>query len=473
MKITNEAVHTALDEVLSEVSLNAWDKQRIVYQACEAQKRKPRRPRVLRRVCMLAATFVLASALAVGALAVPDLAEKLSMLSRQTLSYLRPVEKEKTASSIRAEVIAAMNDGDTVIVYVSLQDISGKGRLDDSVQSQGMMLEGLDTVSQDNVYQKDDGTVIMRIVGQSDKADLSGRKVTLKLDTLLSQNEYLPMQDTGYTVADIVAQNPNPVISGYLPSSCYSLYGDISGTLYNLLESGKIPALQPSGQMTADTVPWARVRSAGVVDGLLHILQEPDQEYWYNSAEYVLGDVAGNGYDTETAVVKYGELDKAQKNRWSDGMQWNEQLLELPSNVAYSDMHLYRNMNTYGVYIQDEWDVTFTLQQVTPAVRAACDKDMGTWRMESIAVSSIGVTITGTGQLSDNMDSPDVTVTMADGTTIQETDSWMSSMTAVDDEGNTSENNGRILHKYLFEEPIAQNQIRSVSVNGEVVWQAQ
>ena len=110
MKITNEAVHTALDEVLSEVSLNAWDKQRIVYQACEAQKRKPRRPRVLRRVCMLAATFVLASALAVGALAVPDLAEKLSMLSWQTLSYLRPVEKEKTASSIRAEVIAAMND---------------------------------------------------------------------------------------------------------------------------------------------------------------------------------------------------------------------------------------------------------------------------------------------------------------------------------------------------------------------------
>lgn len=471
MKITNETVHAALDETLSGVSLSEWDKQRIVYNALQAQPKKSCGKRRLRRVYMMAAAFAMVCALGVTALAVPDLAQKLGMLSRQTLSYLRPVEKETVAGDVRAEVVAAMNDGDTAVVYVSLQDLSGKNRLDDTITTGGAILEGMDSVSRDNIYQKDDGTVVLRLVGQSDSADLSGKKLTLDLDTLLSQNHYVSMQDTGFTVADVQKENPAPAVSGTLPNTSYTLNGDIGSPLYQKLESGLLPALQTDGPFTDDGVSWAKVRNAGVVGGLLHILQELDPDRWYNSVEYVLGDAQGNAYDTATASVPYGEQDGADSNPWGVDNRYTETLLELPEDTDPAEMHIYRNLDTYDVCIPAHWKVSFTLQAASPAVVAACDVDMGTWRLTGVSASSIGVTLTGRGVMDEDMNAPEVVLTMADGSEVKEESSWSSSMSMVQADGSISDKEGQIIHKYLFAEPLAQDDIRTVTVGGTVVWQ--
>lgn len=468
MKITNESVHAALDEALSGVSLSEFDRQRIVYNARNAVQRR-RRP-LLRRACMLAATFALASALALGALAVPDLAEKLGMLSYRTLSYLRPVEKQCVRDDISVEVTAAMNDGDTAVIYVSVKDLSGQNRLDGSLDTGGMLLDGMNMTSIDNTYVKEDGTVVLRMVAQSDAADLSGKKIRLNFDSLIAGAAYQSMQDTGYTVADILTQNPRPELAGYLPASSFTVNGDTNGKLYPLLDGGHLQALSPAAQFSDGALAWDPVRNAGVIDGLLHILTEPDPQQAYNSAEYVLGDAAGNPYDAETANVTYGELEQKTDNPWSNGMRWNERILELPDGVDPADMHIYRNVSTFGTCVDENWDVSFTLQEVTPAASAACSLDMGSWNMTAITVSPIGVTLSGSGELSEDMDSPQIDVILADGTDVHEDSSWMSSMSMISESGEMLEQ-GQILHKYLFEEPLVQDDIAAVKVDGHTVWQ--
>jgi hypothetical protein len=466
VKITSETVRAALDETLSEVSLSEWDRQRILNAALQPRKKLRLRRPAIRRLCMVGAIFALAVVTATGVLAaVPGLADKLSMLSRQTIDFLKPIEQVDEKSGIRMEVIAAMNDGDTAVIYLSLKDVSGQNRLDDTTSLSGFSVTGLTSSGSDNVTCRPDGTVIVRITGQSDEANLDGKKVTLNLDTLLSRETMQNDVDTGYTVADVLAGNPKPALAGKINPESYSLYGDFDSPLGRLLESGSVQTLKASYHYTDKRVPWMQVLNAGVLDGNLHILTQRDTACWYDTLWLQLADDAGEAYDSGVATVDVSDPVQAGKSPWSKVAAQQEQILALPEGVSKGDMHILYSASTYDTYIDDSWETTFTLQQNTPSITASCTEDVGTWQLEKMTASSIGVTLNGVGEVLETSIDPQVTVTLKDGTKAD----CSFSMQAVTYDQNGE--NGQVVSKYLFTEPQQTDQIASVAVNGTVVWQ--
>ena len=61
-------------------------------------------------ICCLCLVFSLG-----GLAAVPDLAVRLSSVSADTLALFTPLDESCESSGIRAEVIAALSDGDTAL----------------------------------------------------------------------------------------------------------------------------------------------------------------------------------------------------------------------------------------------------------------------------------------------------------------------------------------------------------------------
>ncbi len=173
MKISEQTVRAALDPIVDGETLSPWDKQRIVRTA----EMFSRRPPVYwpKRLATVAATVVLTLVCATGVLAATGLSDQLGMLSRQTLAFLKPVNEQCEDAGLRVEVIAAMNDGDTAIAYIGLEDLTGQNRLDATTQATDCNLEDPAWFAQvDNVYYKDDGSVVLRVIGQDGRNELSG-----------------------------------------------------------------------------------------------------------------------------------------------------------------------------------------------------------------------------------------------------------------------------------------------------------
>jgi RNA polymerase sigma factor (sigma-70 family) len=461
VKISSETVHQALDDALSGISLSEWDRRRILAHA-SARPARPR-GRAMRRTCAMAVSFALAMACATGVLAaVPGLAEKLSMLSRQTLAYITPIEKETTAQEIRMEVIAAMNDGDTAIIYVGLQDLSGQNRLDDTTMLEDFTIDGIADTMCDNVYRRDDGTVVVRIVGTSRRGEnLSGKKVTLHLYNILSQCHDQESVDTGYTVAQIQKENPNPALGSCITADSYWLNGSLDGPLYQLLESGKLQTLKAVSSTPLPSAPWLKILNGGVVGNMLHILTDPDDDAWYDSANFFLVDAAGNAYDAEVANVDVGQKIHRGRN-WEYSAQ-QEQILELPDGVEPSEMHLWYSTNEYDACVEGQWDVTFALQAATASISVPCTLDMQPWQTTDVEISPIGITVNGNGEMTEESLSPEIGIVLDDGTMAE---NYCNAVTVMDD-GEQS----NIQMTNFFDEPLDTSRVVQVTINGKVIWQ--
>ncbi len=462
MKISSETVHQALDDALRGVSLSEWDRRRILARtAVRPSHRRARR--IARRACTVAVSFAVLLACATGVLAaVPGLAVKLSMLSRQTLAYITPIEKETTAQDIRMEVIAAMNDGDTAIIYVGLQDLSGQNRLDDTTLLQDFSIDGIGDTMCDNVYRRDDGTVVVRIIGTSrENEKLSGKKVTLRLYNILSRSTTQPSIDTGYTVAQIQQENPNPALGSQIAAENYGMNGSLDGPLYQMLESGKLQTLKAVDRKELADAPWVKILNGGMVGDMLHILTDPDDDSWYDSVDFFLADAAGNAYDAESAAVDVGE--RIRHGRFWDCGAQQEWILTLPSGVDPSEMHLRYSTTQYDTCIDGEWNVTFALQAATASISVPCTLDMRPWQTTNVAISPIGITINGEGKMTEESLSPEIEILMDDGTTAE---NYCSSVTVMDDGAQSN-----IQMTNFFDEPLDTSRVVKISINGTEIWQ--
>ena len=468
MKICKENVQAAFNEVLGGVSLTEWDRRRIVENAL-APRRRPLHRRTLRRICTVAAAMALCVAFATGVLAaVPGFADQLTMLNLQTLALLKPIEQESTSSGIRMEVLAAINDGDSTVIYISLADETGQNRLDDTTTIRDMRITGLDFVSCDNVYRKPDGSVIVRLVGQSmnmDAGELNGKKVTLEVGSIQSQNTTTDAADTGYTVADIEKLNPKPALNGLLPNTSYMINGGGESPLYDALDKGTLQALKPTIDYIDPAMPWVTIRNVGIVDGQLHVLLEPDDSAWYNSVNFTLGDAAGNSYNGSVASVDIGGRHAVGRYTQEEEADRQEQILVLPDGVDHKDIHILRAIDAYAVSIDGSWSTTFTLQEEQPSITASCDLDMKPWHLTGVSVTSVGILTTGSGEMVEDSLMPEVSITLLDGTVLKEFN--FASTTISSEEGKED----TIWDKSLFDEPIDTSQVASITINGNVVWQ--
>lgn len=466
MKICEESVRAALEPVVGQESLSPWDKQRILRAAQSANRRTRTRP--LRRLLSVCAVAVLCLACATGVLAaMPEYARKLNMLSQEALSFLQPVEEVCEAAGLRMEVIAATNDGRSVVIYIGLTDLTGQDRLDETVSLPDIRLTGMGYVSCENVHKREDGTLILRLRGVARPDEqLDGRKVTLAIGDVLLQNIDTGFVDTGLTVAQVVAENPKPALETTArKAERYEVSGSTSGRLYQLLDTGSLSSLKAGAAQTLRGLEWAAVRGIGVVDGVLHILLEPDA--WYNDVSFLLADSGGPRYDLDTACVYLG-LDALHEALFhQERYEREEQLLALPEAADLEALHIGYYASTYEEAVAGPWETTFVVQGMTDTIQASCALDMQPWVLTQVTVSPVGVTLEGSGVIREDSLMPDVELVLRDGAVCTSGSINASVTTVYSGEADNSE---RVECTDFFAEPLDLEEVQAVTVCGEEIW---
>lgn len=451
--ISDTSIRKAVEDGLSGVALSPGQKAAILAR-CRPEPLRVHRRSIARRALSVAAVFAVALVLSAGVLATsPGLAQQLAVLGRQTLSFLQPVNQVSEADGIRMEVLASMRSEDTAVVYLTLRDTTGQGRIQENTQLWNYHLEGASFAHAEQVdYDPETGSAMFRLTGE----DVTSDKVTVRVEAFSSGIEYYPPTPTGWTVAELAELQPTPALSyPTLDHGWGMLNGPGDQKLEQQVESSSLPVLKQQFSYPVEGLDWLTVQAVGVVDNALHIQLRQDEDLGrFCSVNLSLANA--DGEESGQAVLDVA-LDEPEAG-FSSGTR--EYVLPLPQDADPADWELYASGVNCTVASNAGWQVTFELEPAHADRTGSCDLDTGSWQLQQVSLSSLGITIGGNGELyADSLDLTPV-VTLQDGTQPE----FISSSVSTDDQGN-------IVYRMLFRTPVDTSQVATVTLSGQpVVW---
>ena len=451
--ISDTSIRKAVEDGLSGVALSPGQKAAILAR-CRPEPLRVHRRSIARRALSVAAVFAVALVLSAGVLATsPGLAQQLAVLGRQTLSFLQPVNQVSEADGIRMEVLASMRSEDTAVVYLTLRDTTGQGRIQENTQLLNYHLEGASFAHAEQVdYDPETGSAMFRLTGE----DVTSDKVTVRVEAFSSGIEYYPPTPTGWTVAELAELQPTPALSyPTLDHGWGMLNGPGDQKLEQQVESSSLPVLKQQFSYPVEGLDWLTVQAVGVVDNALHIQLRQDEDLGrFCSVNLSLANA--DGEESGQAVLDVA-LDEPEAG-FSSGTR--EYVLPLPQDADPADWELYASGVNCTVASNAGWQVTFELEPAHADRTGSCDLDTGSWQLQQVSLSSLGITIGGNGELyADSLDLTPV-VTLQDGTQPE----FISSSVSTDDQGN-------IVYRMLFRTPVDTSQVATVTLSGQpVVW---
>ncbi|WP_418455930.1 hypothetical protein [Allofournierella sp.] len=458
MKICDETVRAAVDSGLGGIQLDAAQKQAILAQCrptvAVAPPRRAARP--LRRVLAVAAAFAVAFSIGGGVLAAaPELRQSLSILGAETLQQLQPINQVSEDQGIRMEVLAAVNDGQVAVVFLSLQDTAGQGRVEPTSQLYDSEISGANFTRGEVVdYDAATGTTVLRLVADASES-MAGKKITVSSKSILSGEDRHAPTYSGYTVASLRAATGDAAIQ-YPQNLAGSMVGGPEMDRFSrLLESGKMPALKAwSEPVSLPGVDWAAVTAAGVVDGQVHVQVAPDEGMGrVNRLYFSLETAAGEPVDCTQVNMELGERHKM--GRFQSYNDLTEYVLIPPREIADpGSLRIMVDRITYRSFVEGSWSTTFKLEEASDALRFECNEDMQPWILTSVQVSPVAVTMTGTGEMRAESQSAEVRVFLKNGAEVR-----ASSV-------STSTNGEDIVCHNVFDEVIDLAQVDRVLLNG-------
>lgn len=465
-KRCDDTIRLAIDRELGSIQLDASQKSAILAQ-CRPSLTVAPRHRPMRRVLAVAASFAAVMVLSVGTLAAaPELRESLKGLSEDTIAILQPVNQVSEDQGIRMEVLGAVNDGGVAVAFLSLQDTTGQGRVSDTVRLMDCQISDDLGIAIANVvsYDETTETAILRLEGMGGDAD-AGEKITVSARSLLSGEQQVSDESTGYTVSELIASGP---AAEYAPPEEGLIMGSMAGVddpenaeitleeIDQLKDSGKVPVLEPWAEgLKIDGVDWATVAAAAKIGNQLHIQYNTDSVLGgVNSLSFRLKDSSGQILDLPMLELNIGPRTELSRELYYT--ETNEYVLFLPEGQDVSDMEVVYSGTTYDSLTQGNWSTTFRLEQVKERLQSRQELDLGGWTVESVTVSPVAVTVRGSGDLWDlGGEMPEVRVWLQDGTQVEAS----SAGTSIDGEDVTLNS--------MFNEILDLSQVKMVTLNGE------
>lgn len=465
-KRCDDTIRLAIDRELGSIQLDASQKSAILAQ-CRPSLTVAPHHRPMRRVLAVAASFAAVMVLSVGTLAAaPELRESLKGLSEDTIAILQPVNQVSEDQGIRMEVLGAVNDGGVAVAFLSLQDTTGQGRVSDTVRLMDCQISDDLGIAIANVvsYDETTETAILRLEGMGGDAD-AGEKITVSARSLLSGEQQVSDESTGYTVSELIASGP---AAEYAPPEEGLIMGSMAGVddpenaeitleeIDQLKDSGKVPVLEPWAEgLKIDGVDWAAVAAAAKIGNQLHIQYNTDSVLGgVNSLSFRLKDSSGQILDLPMLELNIGPRTELSRELYYT--ETNEYVLFLPEGQDVSDMEVVYSGTTYDSLTQGNWSTTFRLEQVKERLQSGQELDLGGWTVENVTVSPVAVTVRGSGDLWDlGGEMPEVRVWLQDGTQVEAS----SAGTSIDGEDVTLNS--------MFNEILDLSQVKTVTLNGE------
>lgn len=451
----NDPVAQSIDRRLSSLCVPEDLAARVV-----AQAQKKTRPRMVRfrRPLAIAAVFCLIVTCSMGVLAAaaPHSDNLFAILGEQVFSLLQPVERSCVQNGIETTVVAAMNDRDTVDIYVAVRDVEGS-RVNARTDLADVSLSGLLIPPSVQLVQFDEksATATFRIEGYCGE-DLNGKKVTLSIGAvLLNKSDYLS-QNTGVNVAEIAQAFPEPVFQTLTGSRAYTTVGNGDEAPLFSDDKALVPAESEESALL-QLLPWGSLAAGGVADGSLHLLVRPDEVGRY--ARYTDVRLIDKKHPDQTDqtlhTIEFGKVETIADNQY---YEYTEYVIPLPENVKSETLSIAYSGVTYEEVIRGKWSATFRLESVSRQRIAYPDITLNGWHISRVELSPMGVCVVMDGDGNDpDATRPKIVAYDASGKPISVSGS------------SNSWNGTESTLKNQFETPLPLEEISRVTISGKEI----
>ena len=405
------------------------------------------KPGLIRRPLGIAAAVCLCIALALPVMAatIPSFNRLVSLVSPQIAQKLQPIELVSVSNGIKMEVVAAMNDDDTVVVYLTMQDLTGN-RIDESMNLlDGFSISGANMLTSEIVdFDAKTKTATLRLMG-SGGDQLEGQKVTVRINSFMSGKNVYREVDPG---VDLTALLQDPETTALAMNNSPGGGGELYPTLR---EQGTIEVLKKDAlRIPLPGINFAEISNIGRVDGRLHVQVRWSCDGVENNGYLYLTDAAGNMIYPSNVSLNY----KAEGTS-----KYEENIFEL-DKTELGGLKLKGYFVSYDRQTEGNWQTTFKIEAVTKAQEAACDIETANMKITRVAISPLGITIMGSGKAPDPDTSHNLAIAaiMAGGKRVDDFDTT-----------NTLNENGKIIIKYMPGSLLDVKNVRAVDINGTTI----
>jgi hypothetical protein len=431
------SIHTPEYDIISEV---------------EKEIQKEKIPRGFKSVVPAALAMCLCLVLSVGAMAatIPSFNNLLSIISPDFALLLQPLEITCEDNGIKMEVVGAMNDDEMAVIYITMKDLVGD-RIDESLDIYDYSLTGTHISTCQMVhYDETTKTATLRMQANGGKK-LNGKKVSFQVESFLSNKLIFDEVETGINLSDVKEVKDSQTVPLDMNNN---ISGGGGGDLFDELQSqGKIRILAPEQKkITLPQIDFMYISNIGYIDDRLHVQTKWVGDGIDDHGDLYLTDTSGSRIDTASANI-YFSVDKSGNSKW--GRDYVEYIFDI-SRINLDELKLMGNFVSHGNYVKGNWKTTFKIQSVGKELQTCCNIKCGTLNINNVKVSTLGLTLAGSGEINESMTIP-ISVKMTDGS-VQEFESGM-----------CYSDNGEVKLKYASALPLDTSKVESVVVNGASV----
>ena len=325
------------------------------------------RLRVLRRPIALAAVLCLVFACSVGVLAASPASHNLfAILGTQVSSLLQPIERSCVSEGIETTVVAAMNDSNTMDIYVAVRDREGS-RIDGTAALCDVRLSGECYAPFVQLVQFDEKSKTATfLIEASSREDLNG-----KIAGAFPAPSFQSLEGRQRSSVSMTADGGT--------QASY----DFSRALLPAESDGSVDGL----------LPWGELAAAGIADNALHLLVKPNETGQYAEMELSLS-LSGKQAELDKLPRHTVEFDAAEDTDDDRAYYtYTEYVLPLPQKPDLNRIGVAYTGTVYAGSVAGKWDTTFRLESVSKQRVAYPDLTVNGWHIERVELSAIGVSV--------------------------------------------------------------------------------
>lgn len=427
---STETFQQAIDTRLAEIPMR---------QISFSQKSVRPFGRVRRIVAVAAVVCIFVTCSGVLAASFPALQELFGIVGEDTSKLLQPIELSCTDNNITMEVLATIDDNETSLIYISLQGVPEDATLLNPMLSNSEIPLSCTLLH----YDKPTQTGFYCLSGYTTNA-IS----TLSLQTLLIDADNEIQTNTGLSAQTLIQEFTTPQIQENVFVTAFSRqYAENS----DYVEPATPTLLSPGEVLSQwdNVFPWADVTAVGIIDNMLHIQMKANALGCYTDASLYWLNAEDLPVETDLMIYEFGETFTQGNYSYSE---YKEYVLPFPEQPL-SELTLGYDANGYRQVRNGNWQVTFAPDTANQIIETACDFYFGSYHINTISVSSLGVTLSGQEQDSDTLEAC-IEVYDINGSLIPLS-------------GSIIESDGTYISlKEIFETPISLTQIDCVVVDG-------
>lgn len=406
----------------------------------EAKSEKPK-SKLKKFVIPLVASISIMFSAGVGAAYIPSFNNLLAYVSPEIALLLQPVNSSSESNGVNMEVVAAMNDDEMAVIYVTMQDLTGD-RIDETLDLYDYSVSGVHMNNSQIVgFDETSNTATLRIQANGGK-ELDGSKVNFRIQSFLSDKQTFDVK-VNANLPEIISNTPQTI-----PLDMNNISGVGGDLLQQLEKQNVIQVLKPNeSTIQLPGIDFMNITNIGVIDERLHIqVQWTGDDMDPHGFFYFVDDL---GNEIHPSNIYFGIDDSGQTKY---GKEYTEYMFEM-DRIDVEEQELLGDFVSNGNHIEGDWNTTFKLQSVGEELTTDFNKDFGTWTSNIVSVSPLGVTLYGDGELNDSINI-DVSVGMNDGS-VQTLDSMTS----------FNGNEGNIV-KFLSPIPLDLSKVETINING-------